>query len=463
MRTIPSRGAFVVSRTALCLTLMAAACGKPKHSVSVAPGDPNQHEDAGGDLTGDASLDGSVAQRDSGSDTGTSAQDGAVDTDAGVETMESCTVAADDDSLLLPMGVGTDATFSVTSGVTGFGVAYHAVGCGVIGTLLVSADGAFAKPAMVLGDCFSLADVALMHATDGWRAAWVDNSAGSAELQTMPLSNDLIMGTDVQRTRLTTNSLHESKPLFANIAGVPHLAWISEDLTTGKRQIDRKRFDSKGAVENLVSADSGRKPASMAFAQLATTTAALAYLDEDGMPGIWLQPLDKTVKAMGNPVLVTSLVTTGNSVDLATREEDGGAIVYSVDIGNASHEVRFRRLDKNGAFISDEIKIAGSPLQARDASIGHLGAGYAVAYRQLATDGSSNSQIRLQFITKEGNVTHDSEGRLVSYLVADTTVMSGPVTLRVSTDGQVLVGFLDVDASGQNQMHIVRKRLDCAL
>jgi hypothetical protein len=332
----------------------------------------------------------------------------------------------------------------------------------VIDTLPIAAEGAFAQPAMLLGDCFSVDDVALARVTDGWRIAWVDNSAGSAELQTMLTANDLTMSDSVSRTRVTNNSLREHTPVFATIAGVPHLAWISEDLDTGARQVDRKRFDDSGEVVTLLTMGSQRKPVSLAFAQMATTNSALAFLDEDGMPGIWLQALDKNAQPSGDPVLVSSAITAGNAIDLATREEDGGAIVYAVDIGSISKEIRFRRLDKNGALLDQEVKLVGSPLQARDASIARLAGGYVVAYRQLATDSSPKNEIRMMFITKEGNVTNDAQGRLVTYHVADTTANSGTVIGRVSTDGQYSVAFIDTTSDG-NQVRLVRKRLDCAL
>ncbi|HEY2735911.1 MAG TPA: hypothetical protein VGI70_18065, partial [Polyangiales bacterium] len=356
----------------------------------------------------------------------------------------------------------TVGSFALSIGVTGFGLAYHAPGCGVIETMPVSADGAFAQPATLLGDCFSVDDLALSRVTDGWRVAWIDNSAGTAELQTMLIANDLTMSDNAARTRITDNSLREHAPMFATIAGVPQLVWISEDLGSGAREVDRKRFDDSGAVDTLLSMGSGRKPVSLAFAPMATTNAALAFLDEDGMPGIWIQPLDKNSKPVGDPVLVSDAITAGNSVDLATREEDGGAIVYAVDIGGVNKEIRFRRLDKNGAFVDQEVTLVGSPIQARDASVARLSGGYVVAYRQLATATSAKNEIRMLFITKEGNVMNDAQGRLLTYHVADTTADSGSVIARISTDGQYSVAFVDETSDG-NQVRLVRKRLDCTL
>jgi hypothetical protein len=207
--------------------------------------------------------------------------------------------------------------------------------------------------------------------------------------------------------------------------------------------------------------DATYKPVSLAFAQIGTQNGAIAFIDEAGDPGVWLIKLDATVAPVGAPLRLTDLVVAGNSVDLGTRSEDGGAVLYSVNV-EANQEVRFRRLDKNGGFLGGEVKIVGAPLQARDASLARIGGGYVVAYRQLSTANMPSSEVRLTFITKEGNVNKDSAGRLISYRVADASPNGGRVTVRLSNDGQLLIGFMDM-ASGMPQLRLLRKRLDCTL
>jgi hypothetical protein len=448
-----------------------AACGNGKPKIAGDLPDGATHSDAGDASTDGGTTDGGAVPGDAAvhRDGSTPAADGG-DEDGGTKPGEpdpthACDVAADNSELALPFGPRSDDSFSLAIGVTGFGVAYQAPGCNALGAMPVAAEGAFLQPNTLLDDCFTKQDVTLLRVTDGWRMAFVDNSSpdnAGAEVQTVLLSDTLSMSDSAPLTRITMNTLREHKPVFANVAGVPHLAWISEDMSTGKRQIDRKRFDDQGGVTSVIGADSGRKPVSLAFAQMSKATAAIAFVDEQGMPGIWLQALDKTVQPVGEPVLVSDAITAGNSVDLATREEDGGAIVYSVDIAGVNHEIRFRRLDNHGGLLGDESKVVGSPLQGRDASIARLGGGYVVGYRQLPTKNTPMTEIRLLFITKEGNVMTDSVGRLQTYLVAETALTSGPVTLRVSTDGQVLVAFLDTSSAG-NQLRLVRKRLDCGL
>jgi hypothetical protein len=406
--------------------------------------------DAGGSRS-DAGNDGAIADEDAGANPGL------------LDPMRACSVASENSTLELEAASGDEGGFSLTPGLTGFGVAYHAPGCGVIGALPVAALGPFVEPKILLGDaCASLQDVAFLHVTNGWRLAWVDNAAGSAELQTLSLSSGMLAPMDALPVQITKNGLREYKPVLAEIAGVAQAAWIAMDPATGKRQIDRKRLDDQDSVETVLSADSGHNPLTLAFAQLGRDRSAIAFVDETGARGIWLSRFDKASASIGSPVLVNDLASTSGSVDLATREEDGGAIIYSINIENVNNEVRFRRLDNTGALLGTEVKIVGRPLQGRDASLARIGGGYVVAYRQLSSDDATKSEVRLTFITKEGNVTRDSVGRLVTYPVADASSGGGRVTVRVSTDGQLLVGFLD-RAGTASKLRLVRKRLDCAL
>jgi hypothetical protein len=456
----------------VCALALAPACKGSDPRVDVV--DPNKRDasaadggEAGGGPGAGSGGGSSVAGSGGGSaDAGPGADGG--DDDAGMDPNQidptvRCEIAKENSLLELPVMFGSEAGFSIAPGVTGFGLAFQAGSCGQIDTMPIAANGAFPAPSMLLGsDCVRLQDVALLRVSDGWRLGFVDNASGSAELQTLLLSDALTLPGDPVRSAVTNNMLRERAPVFANIAGVPHLAWIAEDLTTGERRIERKRFDSEAKVETLLDFEAGHKPLGLAFAQLGRENAALAFVDEQGKHGIWLARLDKQAQPVGEPVLLSDFVSAGNSVDLATREEDGGAVLYSLDVGGVNHEVRFRRLDKDGAFLSDEVKIVGSPIQGRDASLARLGGGYAVAYRQLPGEGQPKSEIRLLFITKEGNVMRDSVGRLQSYPLADAAPNGGRISLRVSTDGQLLVAFLD-DAGDGTKLRLVRKRLDCAL
>jgi hypothetical protein len=80
----------------------------------------------------------------------------------------------------------------------------------------------------------------------------------------------------------------------------------------------------------------------------------------------------------------------------------------------------------------------------------------------MSDPNAERGEIRLTFVSKEGNLQRDSAGRVTTYLLAEASTGGGRITARVSRDGQLLVGFLDTTASGQ-QLRLIRKRLDCAL
>jgi hypothetical protein len=115
------------------------ACGGDsgrKPAVMVPGEDAGPGRDAGQD-----------AGRDSGADAGSG--DAAAPVDAGVpydedggpkepfDPREDCKVVEERSELALPVTFGDETGFSVTPGLTGFGVAYQSDNCGAIGVLPV--------------------------------------------------------------------------------------------------------------------------------------------------------------------------------------------------------------------------------------------------------------------------------------------------------------------------------------
>ena len=448
-----------------------SACGGGRGSRDVTGADdPKRHRDA---AVADAATPGDAAQPLDASTSGDAAgpiadagSDASADDDAQVDPhdpLRDCQLASENNSLAIAAPLSAEGDFALSIGLTGFGVAYRAqTGCGRIGTLPIEALGSFPDPGLLLSDeCDNLQEMALLHSAEGWRLAWVDNAAGSAELRTLALSDQMTAASGALITQLTQNSLREYRPVLSEFAGAVHAAWIAADLSSGKRQIDAKNLSDQGDITTLLAADSGHKPVALAFEPMGSAGAILAFVDEQLTPGVWFMRVDKALSA-ASPVLVSEAVSAGGSVDIAPRDAEGGALIYSVDIGKANHEVRFRALDRDAKLVGVETKIVGGSLQGRDASIARLGGGYVVAYRQIPSGAITKSEIRLTFITKQGDIMRDSVGRLVSYPVADAGLTGGRVTVRVSTDGQLLIGFVDSDADGV-KLKLVRKRLDCAL
>lgn len=480
---MPARTSKLACAVTSLLLLGAPACKKSDRYVEV-DNDPNKPSHAGkggGGSGGDAQQAGSSAAeggeggggaRDmdaavsgsgagaggAGGAAGDPAQDGE---DAGPPPDRSCEAATEVSEYSTPVMFSDESGFGLTTGLTGFGVAFQAGRCGGVAALPVGTLGPYKSPVALFDDCSaSILDVTLLHVSDGYRVVWVDNSAGSAELQSTLLADNLTLPAELARTRLTTNQVREQRPVMSNIGSAAYLAWIAAD--GDQREVDLQRLDQPGDAQIVLGTDSGYRPTRLALGQLGKDRGALAFVDEQGKRGIWLVPIDDAGKPASEPILLSDLVNTANTVDIATREEDGGVIVYSVDVDPTQPEVRFRRLSKLGAFLSDEIKVVGAPVKGRDASVTRLGDGYVVAYREISSSDPTRAEIRLSLITKEGTVMRDEVGRPITYHAADASSSGGRITARISIDGQLLLGFLDGDESGL-KFRLIRKRLDCAL
>jgi hypothetical protein len=327
----------------------------------------------------------------------------------------------------------------------------------------VQVSGDFSMPSPVIMDCTAIRAVSLLHVGQGWRLIWVDNSAGMSELQMTQLTEDMSNFVGDMRTRLTQNELLEQRPVLANINGVPIAAFIAQDTATGKYSIASVGLSGPDSVKDVVAESDERKPVNLAFRQIGKQNAVVAWSDEVGMKGVWIQRTDLDAKPVGDPVLVSDVASSGTTVDLGARdaENEGGAILYSVNLGGTS-EVRFRRLNALGEVLADEIKVVSGALQGRDASFARLGGGYVIAYRALPGGPITENEIRITFVSKEGILMRDAGGTLTSFKVASAGAATGRTTLRVSNDGQLLIGFIDGSAS-TTQFRLVRKRLDCTL
>jgi hypothetical protein len=411
----------------------------------------------GGGRARDAAVSGDAAMRGDGA---------RPDNDAGpddTDPAQRCAVATELSELSQPASFADEAGFALTPGLTGFGVAFmRRSTCDSILTLPVSATGAYKQPNALLGDCSArVEDVGLLHQSDGYRLLWVDNSTGSSELQSLLLPETLGTPAELTRMRITNNTRRELRPVLASFGSQSYAAWISLDPESKSRELMLQPADGSDEARTLTSPVDGFTPMSLALAQLGKESGAVAFVSEQNKPGVWLLPLAPNGEPRSAPVRLSAAVTTGNAVDLATREEGGGAVIYSVDVG-ALHEVRFRRLGDEGEFLSDEIKVVSGALHGRDASLARLGGGYVVAFRSMPTGADAKAEVRLMFVTKEGNLQRDSAGRVVTYPVAEAGETGGRVSVRVSTDGQLLVGFLDASETGP-KFRLIRKRLDCAL
>jgi hypothetical protein len=376
----------------------------------------------------------------------------------------SCTIS-DSDTWSAKVDIPDQGGYALVPGRTGFGLAYRGIGsesCAQeIDVSHIPATSGFPTPHSVLADCKTVEDLALLGTSDGWRLAWVDNFTETAELHTLKLDLEMNVAGGAARRQLTKDVAgFEKKPVLKLIDGQPFAAWITDDTTTGNLRITTQRLDGDPQPIEVVKAEDGQHPRELALAQMGLKTAAVGWVGPDTNPGVWLLKLDGNGAPVDAPMQLTDRVAVSSSIDLANRINGGGAI-YSIELDGLP-QVRFHRLDESGQPIADERVIVGPPLRAQGASLDTLGGGYAVAYRALPGGDVTEPEVRLTFITKEGNTITDAAGHLVSFPIGPASLADSRTYVAVSVEGEIMVAWIDADpASGKNQLKVVRRRLDC--
>lgn len=361
---------------------------------------------------------------------------------------------------------GDEGGHALSPGGSGFGVAYRVdEGCDEIRATNVASTGPLPTAVPVLGQasCTAFRDLALLRVSDRWHLAWVDNATGSAELHHQVF--DASMGEDEMPERISDNDEPERHPALTRVGDNTLLSWIQGGDTA--RGVWTHVLGAQESTE-VIPAGGAHLPVRLAASPMGGGGAALAWVNEEGDRGVWLQPIDADGRALGKPQELTDFASAGSTVDLSARTrggtaELGGAAVYSVIVNGQAREVRFRRLDTAGKPIEDERTLIGQPYRAQDASITEIGDGYVVAYRALP-DGTvvTNPEIRMVFVTREGTVARDGTGRAISHKIADATLTGGRITIRASIEGQLLLSWLDFNATtGENALKMTRQRLDC--
>src|SRR5262249_26312728 len=156
------------------------------------------------------------------------------------------------------------------------------------------------------------------------------------------------------------------KPVLRSIAGQTLAAWITDDAS-GKSRITTQLLDGDGKPIDVVKPEDGHQPQAIALEQMGMSAAALGWVGPKTNPGVWLLKLDANRAPAEAPMNLTDKVAVSSSINRATRF-NGGAAVSSIEIDGLP-QVRFRRLDENGALLADERSIVGPPLRAQGASI----------------------------------------------------------------------------------------------
>jgi hypothetical protein len=387
----------------------------------------------------------------------------------GTETDVSTCEISELDSITVPVSFGDEGGFALASSTSsGFALAVNAAtttdACrSNIGVASLPSMGALPSPTPILPDCKVTRDVGILGVAKGFHVAWVDNATDTAELHRVLLDKELKPMGDFARTTVTNSAAElEVRPVLAQVSSRPLLTWITRNAEANQRGVMAQFLDGEDTETfAIVEAEEGHDPQALAVSRMSIEgRGAVAWVGPQSNPGVWLQPLADTGRPEGGPIKLTSRVGASSSVDLAPRVDGGGA-VYSIVIDSLP-QVRFQRLDEDGMPRGDERALISPPERAQDASLAGLGGGYAVAYRELL--GGGTAQIRLLFISKEGNVSRDDQGRIISFLIGESTLATGRTTVEVSLDGVLMIGWLDAAADGKgNVLKVARRSLTCAI
>lgn len=265
-----------------------------------------------------------------------------------------------------------------------------------------------------------------------WVAGWVDNAMGTFEVSARALAEDLSPAGASAAYLTATPTIGETGPVFFVGSEGPLLAWIADDGTT--RAVHAQRVGADGApIGASAIASSAHRPAAIALGELAGGPA-LAYPAPEITAGgpetrVYVQGLMDDGAARGVPARIDEEGNADGTID-AALSPSGGAIVFGALVGGVGRQVRFRRVDGDGARVGDERILASGS----DASIAAFAGGYAVSYRASAAP----AEIRLLLVSDLGEVLDELP-------IAAAEPSGGRTTLRVSGDGQIAIAWADTD------------------
>jgi hypothetical protein len=392
-----------------------------------------------------------------------------IDVDAALMRFEAepdltaCAIS-EEDTWQAQVDIDGQGGFALVRGPTGFGLAYRSLGgtnCPQnIAVAHLPASNGFPDPQTVLAECAAITDVALASTSAGWHLSWVDNLTQSAELHVAALDSAMKVASGGRRTLTDNEHQLERKPVIEPIAGRPLLVWSALDIQADSSRLGARWLDGDGEEIELVAAAEQHNAQGLALSQVGAENAVVGWVGPEENPGVWLLRLDASGTRVDAPLQLTERVAVSSSIDFAQRGE-GGAAVYSIEI-DGEPQVRFRRLAADGAPIADERVIIGPPLRGQDASIAPLAGGYVIVYRALPGGSIEAPEVRMTFVSKEGDALRDAAGSVRTLPIAPATIATARTSVVVSVEGQIMLAWLDADPSSKdNALRVVRRRLDC--
>ncbi|MFO0686757.1 MAG: hypothetical protein U0234_32140 [Sandaracinus sp.] len=275
--------------------------------------------------------------------------------------------------------------------------------------------------------------------SEGWLVAWLSGRDGNVEVYAWGRSAS---GWAAVPQRITsTPTIDETTVALASDGARTAIAWAEPGASpvTVALPVDAAGGATAGPVR--------LSPASVAMIPTSFTTTEDGYLVGWVGPSgdALVQPLSGALATLGDPLVLTAGHDADGTID-AVVSSSGGAAVYGVHPATGRHDVHAHQLGSDGALFHIEQPLTFGDDTGSDAAIAILGGGYVVGYRQSGIE----PMLRVLFY----------DAIFGERLRADLVRMSatgGPISARVSGDGNVLLTWSDLVGS-VNHMRVARLR-----
>lgn len=288
-------------------------------------------------------------------------------------------------------------------------------------------------------DATTDASPVIARTSEGWLVAWLSGRDGNVEVYAWSRSAS---GWAAVPQRITsTAAIDETTVALASDGTRIALAWAEPGASPVTVVLP---VDATGAA---TAAPVRLSPASVAMIPTSFTTTADGYLVGWVSPSgdALVQPLGGALAALGEPLVLTLGHDADGTID-AVVSSSGGAAVYGVHPATGRRDVHAHQLGSDGTLFHIEQPLTIGDDTGSDAAIALLGGGYVVAYRQSGIE----PMLRVLFY----------DAIFGEQLRADLVRMSatgGPISARVSGDGNVLLTWSDLVGS-VNHMRVARLR-----
>jgi len=276
-------------------------------------------------------------------------------------------------------------------------------------------------------------DPAIVATDTGWLLAWSGNHMDlNYEMYSQSVGADLSpIGSP---TRLSTFADGDGSPTLVALPTSGYLvAWVQGGMTTNlavTRVLGATGAPTAAARTITTAANAVVRP-TLGFR---SAGAVLVWGESSSVPpAARVLALDVAGAASGGPVAASTEGNADGTADV-TMDLFGGAMVFGATV-IVRPEVRVRLLDGTGTPVESER--AATTSAGRDASIASFGGGYLVSYRSA----DAAPVIRLALLDAQGVFIDE-------YDLADAAAGGGRTTVRVTTEGRVLVTWADTGVAG---------------